>query len=268
DEAVRHYQQALSLHPDFFQAHSNLAELYLAQGRADEALPHYEKLVEIAPNNAVANYHLGVARLRQGRRDEAAALLARAVAAKPDMAAGYARLGDLALSGGDWPEAIRRYDQAARTDAGDTRSLYLESLAATARGDAPGAIACLRRALAVQPNNPIALARLAMLLATWPDPAVRDGREALRLARQAADLSNQGNGAILDVLAASLAEAGQFEPAVSWAERAARLASSRGRAEAARTFASHAQLFAKRLPLRTGAEPPPADLLAELQTGG
>ncbi|HEV7667909.1 MAG TPA: tetratricopeptide repeat protein [Thermoanaerobaculia bacterium] len=268
DEAIESYKRALDLHPQFFQATSNLAELYLARGRADLAEPLYEKLVVIAPGNAVGQYQLGLARLRQGRTAEAVDRFERALRLRPGMASAHARLGDVALARGDWSGAITRYAEANRREPKDGRSLFLESFALTALGNGPEAIAALRRMIDVEPDNPQALARLARLLATWPDPAARNGTEAVSLAERAAELSHRENGTVLDALAAAYAETGDFSRAAATAGRAAETARSRGRAEAAQTFAGHARRFANRLPLRIGAEPPPRELLAEVAGGG
>jgi tetratricopeptide (TPR) repeat protein len=268
DEAIENYQKALDLHPQFFQATSNLAELYLARGRADLAEPLYEKLVVIAPGNAVGQYQLGLARLRQGRTAEAVDRFERALRLRPGMASAYARLGDVALARGDWNEAIARYGEAVRREPGDSRTLFLESFALTAVGRGGEAVASLRQALLKEPDNPVTLARLARLLAAWSDPTLRNGAEAVQLAERAALITHQENGTILDALAAAYAEMGDFARAAATAGRAAEIARSRGRVEAARLFASHALRFANRQPLRIDAEPPPPDLVAEVAGGG
>lgn len=268
DEAIDNYKKALELHPQFFQATSNLAELYLARGRPDLAEPLYEKLVVIAPGNAVGQYQLGLARLRQGRTAEAVERFERALRLNPSLGAAHARLGDVALARGDWNGAIARYAEAVRREPGDSRTLFLESFAFTAVGRGAEAVASLRQALLKEPKNPVTLARLARLLAAWSDPAVRNGAEAVRLAEQAARITQQQNGTILDALAAAYAETGDFARAAATAGRAAEIARSRGRVEAARLFASHALRFANRQPLRIGAEPPPPDLVAEVASGG
>ncbi len=267
DEAIASYRRALKIHPDFLQATSNLAELYLARDRADLAEPLYEKLVVIAPGNAVAQYQLAAARLRRGRTTEAIERLERTLRLNPRFASAHARLGDLALSRGDWSGAIFRYGEATRLKPNDGRSLFLESFALTALGRGSEAVASLRNLVEREPNNPVALARLARLLATWSDPAVRDGAEAVRLGRRAVELTRLENGAVLDALAAAYAETGDFQLAESTAARASALARSRGRSEAARLFSRHAQSYSNREPLRIAVDLPSPELLADLFGG-
>jgi serine/threonine-protein kinase len=63
----------------------------------------------------------------------------------------------------------------------------------------------------------------ALLLATCPEAAIRNGRHAVALAKQACELLKE-DADCLDALAAAHAEAGEFPEAVRRAEEAVRLA--------------------------------------------
>jgi TPR repeat protein len=66
---------------------------------------------------------------------------------------------------------------------------------------------------AVHSSNPAALNDAAWLLATSPEPGLRDGTNAVILAERAASVTNRKDPGILDTLAAAYAETGQFEKA-------------------------------------------------------
>ncbi len=91
------------------------------------------------------------------------------------------------------------------------------------RGEAGNAVDEFREALRLRTDWDAALRDLALLLATNPDPAVRDATEAIRLASRAAELSQERDPLILDVLGAAYAAAGRFEEAIQRAEAAQRL---------------------------------------------
>ena len=77
-------------------------------------------------------------------------------------------------------------------------------------------------------SNVVVLNNLAWQLAAHPDVAVRDGKQAVRWAEKAAELTKHQDPAVLDTLAAAYAQAGQFRRAVAVAVKALDLA-KRGR---------------------------------------
>ena len=92
---------------------------------------------------------------------------------------------------------------------------------------------------------------LAFALATLPDPALRDGERALRLAEAVVAESEAGHPDYLDTLAAAYAEVGDFERAVAEERRA--LAQLEGRDvpdEITGLFRRNLALFESGKPLR------------------
>ncbi len=78
------------------------------------------------------------------------------------------------------------------------------------------------------PDFPGALNNLAWILSTSPDPACRDGTEAVRLAQKACDLTGHKRAEMLGTLAAAYAEAGRFPEAIAAGEKAGKLAAGDG----------------------------------------
>jgi tetratricopeptide (TPR) repeat protein/O-antigen ligase len=108
DSAVVCYEQALRLDPAP-QTHTNLADVYRAQGRLQEALPHYQKAIRSFPNNPNILWGLGLALEAAGQRPQAEALYRRAVSLRPDFAQAHFALGNALYESGNYQEAQSSY---------------------------------------------------------------------------------------------------------------------------------------------------------------
>ena len=108
-----------------------------------------------------------------------------------------------------------------------------------------------RSVVRLKPNWPEVLNNLAWLLATHPDPGVRDGGEALQLAQWAAQLTGRKVPSYLDTLAAAYAETGRWAEAVKTAERAAELAEAGGQKELAANLHRRLDAYRSNQPWRS-----------------
>jgi hypothetical protein len=90
-----------------------------------------------------------------------------------------------------------------------------------------------RESVRLHPNNPLALNNLALNLAANPRRELRNGKEAVRLASQAVELTGQQDPVFMGTLAAAYAEDGQFAKAVEMAKKARDTAWSKGQLELA-----------------------------------
>ena len=91
---------------------------------------------------------------------------------------------------------------------------------------------------------------MARLLATSWEAQLRNGREAVRLARLACEASNEQNAGHLATLAAAYAEAGQFEEALHTARRARDLYARAGDQRSAGILRLHIEIFEADQPYR------------------
>ncbi|MGC4073946.1 MAG: tetratricopeptide repeat protein [Nibricoccus sp.] len=191
-EAIPHLQAAVKLELEATDSHYDLAIALFQTGEPEAAVPHFEKAAELQPQNANVLNNLAWALLVVGRVDDAIPRLEAVLRIKPEAAVAQMNLASAWRRKGNAREAIARYESLLR----------------------------------LQPTHASALADLAWVLATWPDPAVRDGARAMELARRAMWLSQADDPAMLRTLAAAQAETADFAEARVTARRALERAES------------------------------------------
>ena len=85
DAAIKCYEQALTIKPDYADAHNNLGNTLKDLGQLDAAVKSLEKALAIKPDFAEAHYNLGSTLEGLGQLDEALASYNRAIVLKPDI---------------------------------------------------------------------------------------------------------------------------------------------------------------------------------------
>ena len=120
------------------------------------------------------------------------------------------------------------------------------------QGNVRDAIKEYRLALAVRPEFPGAANNLAWLLATRPEPELRDGQEAVALATKACRQTQDLTTMYLGTLAAAQAEAGNFPAAITIAEKTIACAQIRSEPELAQRNLQLLELYRQNKPIREG----------------
>ncbi|HEX8678644.1 MAG TPA: tetratricopeptide repeat protein, partial [Chthoniobacterales bacterium] len=170
-------------------AEQNFGQAVFQKGRVTEAMMHFERALAINPRQASVLSSVGVLHLQMGRAQESLACLEKAVALDPNDGDAHYNLANTLMEIGRATDAVRHYSRAVERDPIDAEAM----------------------------NN------MAWILATTPDPSVRDGRKAVDLAERAESLK-PGSPQTSATLAAAYAELGRFDQAVNAAQRALDLA--------------------------------------------
>jgi tetratricopeptide (TPR) repeat protein len=250
DEAVAQYSQALKLRPGDVSFINNLANAFFKQGRLDEAVAQYRQALLLAPENPDVNNNLGKVLLLKGDLDGAMACLQKAAPMSPDPAQRWHDLGDVLLENQNWELAAACYGKALSIQPGLADAQANLGLALLQKGQTHEAVAAWQQALALKPDLVKVQNRLAWLLATASDPALRDGAKALALASQANRLTGGGDPIILRTLAAAYAEAARYNEAVATAQKALTRAQSQNNAKLAAALQAEIRLYQSARPMR------------------
>ena len=227
NDAVDHYEAALAINADDAEAHNNLGATFVQQGRIDDAIGHYQKALEIQPDYAEASCNLADALLSKADIDGAIIHYLTCVAALPNQPDAQYNLASALLRKGRIDEAIVHYEKVLELLPENANARVNLGSAFLAKDRVVDAITEYKEALRLAPENVAAQSNLAWLLATSPDPSLRNGPEAVVLAEQARRSSN-GKPLILRILAAAYAEADRFSEATDTAREALRAADDQG----------------------------------------
>ena len=188
NEAVKQYQAALEIEPDFAAAHVNLVAAYAALGRFGEAEPHYHKALAIDPGIEELHHNWGVIQIRLGRHQQAEAAFRRALEINPYSADGRFNLGALLYDSGRRKQGLRELEEALKYAPNHALAHFQLGLDAVRNGRIDEGIAHYEKALEtpVDANTPRFLHALA-------DAHFRAGRRqvAAEMAEQALAVADQ-----------------------------------------------------------------------------
>lgn len=120
DEAIRLYQESLALYPTA-EAHTFLGWTYSFQGRLDDAIAECHKAIALDPDFGNPYNDIGVYLIERGDLDGAVPWLERAKRAPryEPRHFPYMNLGRVYFRRGQWQEALREVEAAARLAPSD-----------------------------------------------------------------------------------------------------------------------------------------------------
>jgi tetratricopeptide (TPR) repeat protein len=97
--------------------------------------------------------------------------------------------------------------------------------------------------LQTDPANAAYKNNLAWILATWPRMSLRNGEQAVELAKEADQLTGGKDPSVLRTLAAAYAQAGRFPEAVEAAQRALLLVEAQSNKKLAKALQSEIKFY-------------------------
>ena len=190
DVAIKNYEDAIAIKPDYAKAHFNLAGSLHDLGQMDAAVQSYEKTIEIEPDYAEAHNNLGnvFQELEQG--DAAVQSYKKALEIKPDYIAAQYSLGISLQDLGQLDEAVKSYKKALKIKPDFVEAHNNLGITFFKLHQLDNAMQCYKKALVFNPdfadahnNIGIALLDLGQL-----DDAVKSYKAALKLKPEFAEV--------------------------------------------------------------------------------
>ena len=154
-QALRAWQSAAVLQPEFAAAHARLGVALADDNRPDEAISAFRKAVTLAPGDKRSWWNLGTMLARNGADRPALEALEETVRLSPEHARAWALLGAVRLRGGEVLAARDAFGQATRLDASLPGAWLGMANCDTHLGNTREVLTSLDRAEALQPADAV-----------------------------------------------------------------------------------------------------------------
>ena len=224
---------AIAAFTTLIKANPRDASAYIGRGRAyndkwkyDEAIGDENQALRLAPRSSRAYNDRGISYTSKGDQDRAIADFTKSIGLSnptgsiKDRASVYANRGISYSIKEKYREAITDFNRAISLNPTDTSFYRSRAIAYFQTTNYKAAIADLINALQRDSAEPRNYNDLAWYLATCPQRDFRDGKRAIQYATKSCEMTNWNRGDFIDTLAASFAETGEFEKAISREEEA------------------------------------------------
>jgi Tfp pilus assembly protein PilF len=156
DEAIKHYEKALHIAPDFHPACNNLGTAYLNKGSYAAAEVQFRHAISLNSNDAAAYFNLGNLYYLTHHYDEGLNWVNQGLSKEPSSAFGHFLRGSMVSASGDSPQAEKELQRSLELDPKLAKAhlalvnLYLRQKRNTEAVDE------LQAFLKILPNDPLA----------------------------------------------------------------------------------------------------------------
>ena len=163
DAAINSYKQALTIKPDYFGAHNNLGNIFLDLGQLDAAADHFEWAVAYKPDFADAYNNLGIVCRQRDQVYDAIKNFEKAIDIKPDYFQAHSNLGHSLQLINQMDAAVQCYEKSLTINPNYTLGHINIGLVHEEKGQIDDAIQQYEKVLTINPNHVLAYYNLSGL---------------------------------------------------------------------------------------------------------
>ncbi|MDI6688468.1 MAG: tetratricopeptide repeat protein, partial [Desulfobacterales bacterium] len=248
NESIDSFSRAIQIKPDFAEAYNNMGVAIERQGNFTEAARHYREALRIKHDYAEAHNNLGVVLAKQGNFTEAIRHYLKALQINSKYESAHNNLGNAMAQQGNFETAVYHYQKALRINPNYAEAWYNLGKIYANRRKIEKAILYYEKALQLNPDMADALYNLSWIYVT--NEKFRNSEKAVNLAEKLCILQKYNQPLSLDVLAASYAEAGNFDKAVLTVQKGLELAKKMGAKELSIGLENRLKLYQAGCPYR------------------
>ena len=227
--------------------------LFLA-GDIQSAAAQFREVVRVAPPDGIdesvakAHYSLAVLMASNGKNQDAIEHLSAAVKYQPNYVEAQLALADTWRRSGRADLSLAPYLEAVKINPRAAQARLGYAIALASLGRYREARDWLVEATTLSPDHPELAHALARLLATAPDPSVRDGQRAKAIVEKL--LKGQKTTDLGETMAMTLAELGEYAEAAAIQRGVMAAASNAGLRDAVQRMSENLRLYERRQPNR------------------
>jgi len=152
DGAAKMFEAAVSIKPDYAEAHFNLGVILKALGQDVAAVESYKKAVAITPNYPDAHNNLGTALHELGHLEASIESLEWAVAYKYDFAEAHNNLGNVLNEYGRVEDAIESFEKATAIKSDYVKAYFNLAIAYKDLGNKEAYLKNIERTVSLKPD--------------------------------------------------------------------------------------------------------------------